>query len=90
MPPKRNRLIQHAEVSAPPRTRHIVESSFNRLKDHRRPSLRLGKTEASLHAFFACVEGTHNRRRIHSVIENSGPGRARRRMTINRITTPRQ
>ncbi len=57
VPPKRNRLVQHAYNAALYRTRHIVENSFNRLKDHRRLSLRLDKTDASFRAF-ACLAAT--------------------------------
>ena len=35
------------------RTRHLVENSFNRLKDFRRLSLRLDKTDTSFRAFAA-------------------------------------
>ena len=45
--------MQHAYDTALYRTRHIVENSFNRLKDHRRLSLRLDKTDTSFRAF-AC------------------------------------
>lgn len=57
IPPKRNRLVQHAYNAALYRTRHMVENSFNRLKDFRRLSLRLDKTDASFHAF-ACFAAT--------------------------------
>ena len=53
IPPKRNRLVKHAHDAALYRTRHMVENSFCRLKDHRRLSLRLDKTETSFRAF-AC------------------------------------
>ncbi len=53
VPPKRNRLIQHAHNEDLYRTRHVVENSFNRLKDFRRMSLRLDKTDTSFRAF-AC------------------------------------
>ena len=51
VPPKRNRLVQHAYDKALYRTRHMVENSFNRLKDFRRMSLRLDKTNTSFRAF---------------------------------------
>ena len=51
--PKRNRVVQLAYGEALYRTRHLVENSFDRLKDFRRMSLRLDKTEASFRAF-AC------------------------------------
>ena len=53
IPPKRNRLVQHAHDAALYRTRHLVEASFNRLKDFRRLSLRLDKTNTSFRAFAA-------------------------------------
>ena len=53
VPSKRNRLVQHACDEALYRTRHMVETSFNRLKDFRRMSLRLDKTDTSFRAF-AC------------------------------------
>lgn len=53
VPPKRNRVVQHAYNAGLYRTRHMVENSFNRLKDFRRMSLRLDKTETSFRAF-AC------------------------------------
>ena len=53
VPPKCNRLVQHAYNEALYRTRHMVENSVCRLKDHRRLSLRLDKTETSFRAF-AC------------------------------------
>lgn len=53
IPPKRNRLVQHACDDDLYRTRHTVETSFNRLKDFRRMSLRLDKTDTSFRAF-AC------------------------------------
>ena len=53
-PPKCNRLVQHAYNEALYRTRHMVENSFRRLKNHRRLSLRLDKPEISFRAF-ACV-----------------------------------
>lgn len=45
--PRRKGLIQHAYDKALYRTRHRVENSFNRLKDFRRMSLRLDKTDTS-------------------------------------------
>ena len=54
VPPKRNRLVQHAYDTALYRTRHKVENLFCRLKDHRRLSLRLDKTQTSFQAF-ACL-----------------------------------
>ena len=53
IPPKRNRLVQHPYDTTLYRTRHMVENSFCRLKDHRRLSLRLDKTDTSFRAF-AC------------------------------------
>jgi len=53
VPPKRNRIVQHWYDTGLYRTRHIVENSFNRLKDFRRLSLRLDKTDTSFRAF-AC------------------------------------
>ena len=53
VPPKSNHLVQHACNEALCRTRHMVENSLCRLKDHRRLSLRLDKTETSSRAF-AC------------------------------------
>lgn len=53
VPPKRNRLVQHWYDTALYRTRHLVENSFNRLKDFRRLSLRLDKTDTSFRAFAA-------------------------------------
>lgn len=53
VPPKRNRLVQHAYNAALYRTCHMVENSFCRLKNHRRLSLCLDKTETSFQAF-AC------------------------------------
>ena len=51
VPPKRNRLVQHAYDTALYHTRHMGENSFNRLKDYRRLSLRLHKTDTSYRAF---------------------------------------
>ncbi len=53
IPPKSNRLVQHPYDKALYRTRHRVENSFCCLKDHRRLSLRLDKTDTSFRAF-AC------------------------------------
>lgn len=53
IPPKRNRLVQHWHDTDLYRTRHLVENSFNRLKDFRRLSLRLDKTDTSFRAFAA-------------------------------------
>ena len=53
VPPKRNRLVQHAYDKALYRTRHMVDNSLCRLKDHRMLGLRLDKTETSFRAF-AC------------------------------------
>ena len=53
IPPKSNRVVQHLYNKALYRTRHMVKNSFCRLKDHRRLSLRLDKTETSFRAF-AC------------------------------------
>ena len=57
IPPKSNRLVQHPYNKALYRTRHMVENLFCRLKDHRRLSLWLDKTETSFRAFacFAAV-----------------------------------
>ena len=60
--PKRNRLVQHAYNAALYRTRHMVENSFNRLKDHRRLSLRLDKTETSFRAFASFAAALMNLR----------------------------
>lgn len=46
--------IQHAYNEALCRTRHMVENSFNRLKNFRRMSLRLDKTDNSFRAL-ACM-----------------------------------
>ena len=62
VPPKRNRLVQHAYNAALYRTRHMVENSFNRLKDHRRLSLRLDKTETSFRAFASFAAALMNLR----------------------------
>ena len=53
IPPKRNRIVQHWYDTELYRTRHLVENSFNRLKDFRRLSLRLDKTDTSFRAFAA-------------------------------------
>jgi len=53
LPPKRNRLVQHPYDTDLYRTRHVVENSFNRLKDFRRLSPRLDKTDASFRGFAA-------------------------------------
>ena len=53
VPPKRNRIVQHWYDTELYRTRHLVENSFNRLKDFRRLSLRLDKTDTSFRAFAA-------------------------------------
>ena len=53
VPPRRNRLVQHWYDTGLYRTRHLVENSFNRLKDFRRLSLRLDKTDISFRAFAA-------------------------------------
>ncbi len=53
IPPKRNRLVQHWYDKGLYRTRHLVENSFNRLKDFRRLSLRLDKTDISFRGFLA-------------------------------------
>ena len=53
IPPKRNRLVQHWYDKGLYRTRHLVENSFNRLKDFRRLSLRLDKTDTSFRGFLA-------------------------------------
>ena len=53
IPPKRNRLVQHWYDKGLYRTRHLVETSFNRLKDFRRLSLRLDKTDTSFRGFLA-------------------------------------
>ncbi len=54
IPPKSNRLVQHLYNKALYCIRHMVENSFSRLKDHRRLSLHLDKTEVSFRAF-ACL-----------------------------------
>ena len=53
IPPKSNRVVHHLYNKVFYRTRHMVENSFCRLKDHRRLSLRLDKTDTSFRAF-AC------------------------------------
>ncbi len=53
IPPKRNRIVQHWYDRGLYRTRHLVENSFSRLRDFRRLSLRLDKTDTSLRGFAA-------------------------------------
>ena len=53
VPPKRSRVVQRWYDMDLYRTRHLVENSFNRLKDLRRLSLRLDKTETSFGGFLA-------------------------------------
>jgi len=53
IPPKRNRLVQHWYDTDLYCTRHLVENSFDRLKDFRRLSLRLDKTDTSFRGFLA-------------------------------------
>jgi transposase len=51
--PKRNRLVQRWYDKGLYRTRHLVENSFNRLKDFRRLSLRLDRTDSNFLEFLA-------------------------------------
>lgn len=60
VPPRRNRLVQHWHDEDLYRTRHMVENSFNRLKDFRRLSLRLDKTSASFRGFAALAGAVLN------------------------------
>jgi len=55
MPPKRNRLVQLWYDKGLYGTRHLVENSFNRLKNFRRLSLRLDKTDTGFRGFLAFV-----------------------------------
>ncbi len=45
--------MQHWYDTGLYRARHLVENSFNRLKDFRRLSLRLDKTDTSFRGFLA-------------------------------------
>lgn len=53
IPPKRSRIVQHWYAKGFCRTRHLVENSFNRLKNFRRLSLGLDKTDTSFRVFLA-------------------------------------
>ncbi len=53
IPPKRNRIVQHWYDNGFYRTRHLIRNSFNRLKNFRRLTLRLDKTDTSFRGFLA-------------------------------------
>ena len=58
--PKRNRLVQHWYDTGLYRTQHVVENSLNRLKDFRRLSLRLDKTDTSFRGVLAFAAAIRN------------------------------